>query len=274
MFAASSILFVPGARPDRFAKAAGAGADCVVIDLEDAVADCDKAAARDAALSHIAADARGRFALRMNGVATGHGLADLLALQAAGIRPAALFVPMVESPAELTIVARVLNDPELALVPLIETSAGLRAAPEIAAAPQVVALMFGGGDLSGELGVELAWEPLLTARSLLALAAAGARVTAIDVPFLRLDDAEGLAAETARAKALGYAAKAAIHPSQVPVINALMQPTPDEFAEAKAAVAAYEAGGRRAIRHQGRMLEAPIIRRYQRVLAAGREANA
>lgn len=274
MFAASSILFVPGARPDRYAKAAGAGADCVVIDLEDAVADCDKVAARDAALSHIAADARGRFALRMNGVATGHGLADLLALQAAGIRPAALFVPMVESPAELTIVARVLNDPELALVPLIETSAGVRAAPEIAAAPQVVALMFGGGDLSGELGVELAWEPLLAARSLLALAAAGARVPAIDVPFLRLDDADGLAAEAARAKTLGYACKAAIHPSQVPVINAVMRPTPDEIAEAKAAVAAYEAGGRRAIRHQGRMLEAPIIRRYQRVLAAGREANA
>jgi citrate lyase beta subunit len=186
---------------------------------------------------------------------------------------------MVESAAELAIVARVLADPAIALVPLIETTAGLRAAPEIAGAPQVAALMFGGGDLAGdlagELGVELAWEPLLMARSLVVMAAAGARVPAIDVPFLALEDEGGLEAETARAKALGFAAKAAIHPAQVPVINRVMRPSAADIAAAEAAIAAYEAGGRRAIRHQGRMLEAPIIRRHERVLAAGRmEANA
>jgi citrate lyase beta subunit len=275
MFAACSLLFVPGSRPDRFGKAAGAGADCVVIDLEDAVAEGDKASAREAALAQISGDGAGTFALRINGVATAHGLADILALKAADVTPRALFVPMVESAAELGIVTRVLGNPAMALVPLIETAAGLRAAPEIAGAPQVAALMFGGGDLAGELGVELSWEPLLMARSLLVLAAAGARVPAIDVPFLALEDAEGLEAETARAKALGFTAKAAIHPAQVPVINRVMRPTAAEFAEAQAAIAAYAAGGRRAIRHQGRMLEAPIIRRHERVLAAGRnEANA
>jgi citrate lyase beta subunit len=275
MFAASSLLFVPGSRPDRFGKAADAGADCVVIDLEDAVAQADKAAAREAALAHISGEGGAAFALRINGVATAQGLADILALKAAGVAPLALFVPMVESAAELAIVARVLADPAIALVPLIETTAGLRAAPEIAAAPQVVALMFGGGDLAGELGVELAWEPLLMARSLVVMAAAGARVPAIDVPFLALADGEGLEAETARAKALGFAAKAAIHPAQVPVIKKAMQPSAADIAAAEAAIAAYEAGGRRAIRHQGRMLEAPIIRRHERVLAAGRmEANA
>ena len=275
MFAASSLLFVPGSRPDRFGKAADAGADCVVIDLEDAVAQADKAAAREAALAHISGEGGAAFALRINGVATAQGLADILALKAAGVAPRALFVPMVESAAELAIVARVLADPAIALVPLIETTAGLRAAPEIAAAPQVVALMFGGGDLAGELGVELAWEPLLMARSLMVMAAAGARVPAIDVPFLALEDEGGLDAETARAKALGFAAKAAIHPAQVPVINRVMRPSAADIAEAEAAIAAYEAGGRRAIRHEGRMLEAPIIRRHERVLAAGRmEANA
>lgn len=274
MFAASSLLFVPGSRPDRFGKAAGAGADCVVIDLEDAVADSDKADARNAALAHLAQAGGAAFALRINGLATAHGLRDILALKEAGCMPAALLVPMVESPSELSILAQVLDTPAIDLVPLIETAAGLRAAAEIAAAPQVAALMFGGGDLSAELGVELAWEPLLTARSLVVLAAAGARVPAIDVPWLALDDLDGLAAETARAKGLGFAAKAAIHPAQVSVINGVMRPSAQEIAQAKAAVAAYEAGGRRAIRHQGRMLEAPIIRRYQRVLAAGREANA
>lgn len=275
MFAASSLLFVPGSRPDRFGKAAGAGADCIVIDLEDAVADGDKAAAREAALAQMSGAGGAAFALRINGVATAHGLADILALKAAAVTPQALLVPMVESAAELAIVTRVLGNPAIALVPLIETAAGLRAAPEIAGAPQVAALMFGGGDLAGELGVELAWEPLLTARSLLVLAAAGARVPAIDVPFLALEDEDGLAAETARAKALGFAAKAAIHPAQVPVINRVMRPGAAEIAEARAAIAAYEAGGRRAIRHQGRMLEAPIIRRHERVLAAGRnKANA
>lgn len=254
---------------------AGAGADCVVIDLEDAVAEGDKASAREAALAQILGHGAGTFALRINGVATAHGLADILALKAADVTLRALFVPMVESAAELGIVTRVLGNPAMALVPLIETAAGLRAAPEIAGAPQVAALMFGGGDLAGELGVELSWEPLLMARSLLVLAAAGARVPAIDVPFLALEDAEGLEAETARAKALGFTAKAAIHPAQVPVINRVMRPTAAEFAEAQAAIAAYAAGGRRAIRHQGRMLEAPIIRRHERVLAAGRnEANA
>jgi citrate lyase beta subunit len=273
MFAASCLLFVPGSRPDRFGKAMGAGADCVVIDLEDAVAEGDKAAARAAALARISDG--GDFAIRINAVGTAHGLADILALQAARVAPRALLVPMVETAAELAIVAAVLADPAIVLVPLIETAAGLRAAADIAAAPQVGALMFGGGDLAGELGVALAWEPLLTARSLVVLAAAGARVPAIDVPFLGFDDPQGLAAETARARALGFAAKAAIHPAQVPVIAGVMRPSAADMAEAQAAIAAYEAGGRRAIRHAGRMLEAPIIRRYERVLAAGRmDANA
>jgi (S)-citramalyl-CoA lyase len=270
MVAVSSILFVPGARPDRYAKAAGAGADCVVIDLEDSVPDDSKAGARAAALAHFDAQGTAGFALRINALTTAHGLADLLALQAASVRPATLFIPMVESPVELAIVARVLDDPAVELVPLVETPAGLAAAADIGAAPQVSALMFGGGDLSGELGVALAWEPLLTARSLFILAAARARVPAIDVPFLGLDDIAGLESETRKARALGFTAKAAIHPAQVPTINSVMRPSAAEIAEAEAAIAAYAAGGGRAIRHRGRLLEAPIIRKHQSVLARQR----
>lgn len=272
--AVSSILFVPGNRLERFAKAAAAGADLVVIDLEDAVPDDDKSAAREAALAAVAADRAGVFALRINGVATRHGLADLLALTAAPVRPATLFIPMVESAEEIAIVARVLADPALEFVPLVETPRGLAAAAAIAAAPQVGALMFGGGDLSAELGVALAWEPLQAARSLLVLAAAGARIPAIDVPYLALEDAAGLEAEARRARALGFTAKAAIHPAQVQVINAAMQPSAAEIEEAEAAIAAYAKGGGRAIRHRGRMLEAPLMRRYEATIERKRKNHA
>jgi citrate lyase subunit beta/citryl-CoA lyase/(S)-citramalyl-CoA lyase len=131
--------------------------------------------------------------------------------------------------------------------------------------------MFGGGDFSGELGVELAWEPLLAARQQLVLACAEARKPAIDVPFVKLEDEAGLAEEAARARAIGFAAKAAIHPAQLAAIHAVFLPSAAEVDEAREALAAYEAGGGRAIRFRGRMLEAPFIIRYRALLARHEE---
>jgi citrate lyase beta subunit len=127
--------------------------------------------------------------------------------------------------------------------------------------------MFGGADFSGELGVALAWEPLLAARSALVLACAEARVPVIDVPFINLDSVEGLAEECERAKALGFAAKAAIHPTQIPAIETTFTPSAAEVAEAEAALAAYAAAGGKAIRYKGKMLEAPLVKRYRAVLS-------
>jgi citrate lyase subunit beta/citryl-CoA lyase/(S)-citramalyl-CoA lyase len=93
-------------------------------------------------------------------------------------------------------------------------------------------------------------------------------VPAIDVPFTALDDQDGLAEETARSRALGFAAKAGIHPAQIPVIHRLYAPSPAQLAEANEALAAYQLGGGQAIRFRGQMLEAPIIRRYQAILDA------
>jgi citrate lyase subunit beta/citryl-CoA lyase/(S)-citramalyl-CoA lyase len=269
VFTAQSLLFVPGHRPDRFAKARAAGAGLTVIDLEDAVPAADKVAARAAALAQFG-DAGGvdGWALRINAVTTAAGIADLAALGEAALLPPVLLVPMVESPVELTIVANALGDRCPGLIPLIETPAGLRAAHLIGRAPRVIALMFGGGDFSAELGVALAWEPLLAARGAFVIAAAEARVPAIDVPFLGLDDEAGLFEETRRVRALGFAAKAAIHPAQLPAIHRAFAPTPSEVAEAHEALAAYAEGGGQAIRFKGRMLEAPIVRRYQAVLQA------
>lgn len=274
MFAFSSILFVPGSRPERFAKARQAGAGLTVIDLEDAVAASDKERAREAALACVAASPEG-WAIRINAVTTAAGLADLVALTAAAAMPHWLLVPMVESGRDLEVVAGALGQACPALVPLIETPRGLRSALEIARAPKVAAVMFGGGDFAGELGVSLAWEPLLAARQQLLLACAEAHVPAIDVPWISLDDEIGLARECAQARAVGFAAKAAIHPRQIAAIEAAFSPSADELAEAREALAAFEAGGGQVLRFRGRMLEAPIIKHYRAVIARSRgSANA
>jgi (S)-citramalyl-CoA lyase len=270
VIAISSLLFVPGARPDRFVKAGGSGADLVIIDLEDAVADADKGSARDAALAHAAAGHVHGWAIRINGVKTLAGLRDLVALAGAETLPAVIAVPMVESAVELDIVAAALGDRCPAFLPLIETPRGLTQAMDIAAHAQVGALMLGGADFCGELGVPMSADALVYARGGLAAACAAAQIIAIDVPFLSLEDEAGLTVETELARRVGFAAKAAIHPAQIPAINAVMRPSAAAVAEAEAALAAYEAGGQRAIRYQGRMLEAPVIRMFEAVIARGK----
>jgi citrate lyase beta subunit len=259
------VLFVPGSRPERFAKALASGADLVCIDLEDAVAPADKDSARRAALDALAGADAARLALRINGLATAEGLRDLLTLRERGARPAALFLPMVDGPGQLAIAAAVLEG-DLPLVPLIETAAALRDGAAIAAAPGVAGVMFGGGDLAAELGVELAWEPLAAARGQFVLACAGGGRMLLDVPYLGIGDDGGLRRESERARALGFTAKAAIHPAQVEVIRAAFAPSGAELAEARAALAAFAAARGEAVRHNGKLLEAPLVRRYEAMI--------
>jgi (S)-citramalyl-CoA lyase len=268
----TNFLFVPGNRPERFAKALASGADLVCIDLEDSVPLAEKDAARGAAMDAIAGEKDGRLALRINGLRTAAGLADILAL-AASTMPDYLFVPMVESATEIEILRGILGE-NIALVPLVESVKGLRAAHDIACSPGVAAVMFGGGDFAGELGVKLEWEPLLRARSELVMACAAANVRAIDVPYIDLENEAGLADECAKAKALGFHAKAAIHPKQINSINTAMRPNAAEIEEAAAAVAAFDAAGGAAIRFQGAMLEAPLVRRYRQILSLGESPHA
>jgi (S)-citramalyl-CoA lyase len=265
MQAIQSVLFVPGNRPERFAKALASGADSVCIDLEDAVPASEKVEARSAALGAIGDDAR--LAIRINGLTTRAGFADLLALAEAPVRPALVFIPMVDSAAEVAIARSVLSDKAMNFIPLIETTTGIANAPAIAAEAGVAALMLGGADLSAQLGVTLSWEPLLFARSQLVMAAAGAGKAVIDVPYIHLDDAAGLDEEAGRAKALGFTAKAAIHPAQIASIHGVFRPTADDIAEAAAAAAAYAEANGAAVRFKGKMLEAPVMARYRQILS-------
>jgi (S)-citramalyl-CoA lyase len=259
--AITNFLFASGARPDRFAKALAGGADLVCIDLEDSVPAQGKEAARDAAIAAVRAD--NRLAIRINAVSTGQGLRDLVALADSDVRPAMLFVPMVEAPEELRVVRAAIGD--VPLIPLVETVRALGRVAAIVSTPGVAAAMFGGGDLSAELGVALEWEPLAVARGRFVMGCAEVGVPAIDVPWIGLDDREGLEAEARRAKAMGFAAKAAIHPGQIETLRAVFAPTAAEIADARAALAAFDAGGGAAVRFNGRMLEAPVMRRYRRI---------
>ena len=264
----TNFLFVPANRPERFEKAASSGADLICIDLEDSVPADQKNMARETVVTALAGLEPRKTAVRINGLKTQAGLADLLALASINHPPSLVFIPMVESSTEVEIARNILGNRVSGLIPLIETVKGLRAGDAIAACEGVTAMMFGGGDFSAELGTKLAWEPLLAARGAFVMCCASAGVMAIDVPYIDMANESGLAEECVRAKAMGFHAKAAIHPRQLAAIDSAMRPSESEIAEAREALAAFEQAGGRAISHNGRMLEAPVMERYRRIMAS------
>jgi citrate lyase beta subunit len=272
-----SLLFVPGDRPDRFAKAEAAGADGVAFDLEDAVAPAKKAGARAAVLAHLAGASGAACArvVRINPVATVLGLADLHALQESGAPFDALMLPKVEDPAELRLVWSWLAEgrPTLRLIALIETAKAIELAPAIAAGSALGALAFGGADLAADLGAALAWDSLAYQRGRLVTAAAAAGIAALDVPHLDIADRDALARECESARRMGFTGKIAIHPSQAAPINAAFTPTPDETERARRIVAASRAAQGGVATVDGRMIDAPVVRAAERVLALAARAG-
>ena len=275
-----SLLFTPADKPERFGKGVSAGADGVVLDLEDGVGLPAKKTARQAALGLLEAPpAAGEgfvWVVRLNHVTTKDGLEDLLAFRAASIRPKVVMLPKTECVAEVEIAVRHLGAGQgegPRIIALIETGRGLGAAEAIASHPAVAALAFGGADLAADLHATLAWEPMLFARSRIAQSAAAAGIAAFDVPFLDLHDAEGLRKETEAVKALGYTCKLAIHPAQVPVINAVFTPTAEEVARARRIVAALEEARGGACQVDGRMVDVPVVKAAQRTVALAQRAG-
>ena len=261
---ARSLLFVPGARPDRYAKAAATDADTVCIDLEDAVAPKDKDAAREATLAWLADADSPRLGLRVNQVGTEAGAADLAALRGAkGV--GFVMVPKPMSTDDLDAVADAYGRP--GLVPVMESARAVQRADAIADHEAVVAGVYGAIDLSADIGCQLAWEPHLYARSRCALAFGAARKTLFDVPYLDVADPDGLRAETLRSKALGIPARAAIHPAQLGPIHAALSPTDEEVAHARRVVEAFDAAEDGLALLDGKLIELPVVKGARRVLA-------
>ncbi len=265
-----SWLFTPGSRPDRFAKAAEVGADVLIIDLEDAVAPDDKASARATVIDYLSKPAEKSIqrALRINGLDTQAGIADLDALLGSDAAPDFMVLPKADSPGHLHILDRLLTVRKLEtrLVGLIESARGLAAVEATAAAtPRLFGLMLGAADMAADLGVATAWPPLVAERSRIVLACALAGVTPIDTPFFDVHDSDGLAKETADVVAFGFQAKAAIHPGQVGPINQALTPTDKAVEHAKAVLAANTKGVGVV---DGQMVDEAVARKARRVLAA------
>jgi citrate lyase beta subunit len=268
-----SVLFVGGLALHELPAALGTEADAVCIDIEDAVPPGRKAEAREALLRLLPSlppQQRQRIVVRINSLRSMHGLADLqaLLLQPAGV--AALVLPKVETDDELRWAGTLADDAGSALrfICIIETSEGLQNCAGIARAhPRLLALFFGGFDLSAALGCDMAWEPLLYARSRVVHAGAGGNVQVIDSPFPQIDDVPGLRAAAAQAKALGMSGKTAKHASQVEAINQAFTPGEAELRLARRVVAEFEKEPTRPVIVDGRMLELPSVKRLQRLLA-------
>jgi citrate lyase beta subunit len=265
-------LFVPAVRPDRFAKAVATGADAVCIDLEDGVSVEQKDEARDNALALLAEHpaCRAEVMLRINEPGSDLGERDLAALVGAGVAPDSLMVPKVSGAEALTSLERRLG-PALAGLPLIvqiETARGLAAAETIAtASPNVAVLFFGAVDLSAELGCAIEWDALLYARSRVVAAAALVGVDAMDTPFMDVSDSDQLGEEAQAVQRLGFTGKAAIHPTQVPVIQGAFSPDAAAVAWARRMVEAYEANLGGVLLVDGKLIERPVIASAQRILA-------
>jgi citrate lyase subunit beta/citryl-CoA lyase len=257
-----ALLFCPADRPDRYAKAA-ARADAVILDLEDAVAPADKAAAREALVSRPLDPAT--TIVRINPFETEDFELDLGALARTGYRTVML--------AKATSAAEVEALRAFEVIALCETAAGVLAAAEIAAAQHVVALMWGAEDLVASLGgtssrsADGSYRAVAShARSSVLLAAGANDTAAIDSVFLDIPNLDGLQAEARDAVASGFSATACIHPSQVAVIRQAYAPTDAEVAAARAVLAAAE-GEHGVFTFEGRMVDEPVLRHARAVLA-------
>jgi citrate lyase beta subunit len=266
------MLFLPADRAERYPKALASGADAVCLDLEDGVSFGAKETARRRALELLAqrAPTRAEIIFRINDPKTGLGARDLAALVDSGVRPDALVLPKTAGAEEVRRVEASLGPklPGLPLVLMIETARGVAAAEEIASSsPNVALLFFGAVDLSADLGCAIDWDALLYARSRVIVAAAAVGVEAMDAPFLDVANADGLAAESRAVRRLGFTGKAAIHPTQVPIIQQAFSPDEAEVAWARRIVTAYEDQKGGVLLVDGKLVERPVIAAARRTLA-------
>jgi len=268
-----SFNVTPGLRPEVYPKALATGADIVCVELEDGIAPRDKPAARANAMKLFEspqADDGVERVVRINSLREGFGMADVQAVLATDTPPPALMLPKVRTPDEVALLDDLLSERghDTRLHVIIETNAGLEAAYDIAhCSPRIDALFFGGVDMAAELRCENAWEPLLYARSRVVHAAAGAGLDAIDVPWLDLEDPEGMERAAIQARELGFSGKGAVHPRQIAALNAVFTPSAERIARARHIIAEFEAADTGLVVIDGKLIEKPVLREMHRIVA-------
>lgn len=253
-----SALYVPGDRPDRFDKAAASGADLVILDLEDAVADRAKGEALDNIISWLASPPRIAVQVRVNPNAA-H---EIRAIRATGAN-VGLRIPKVDDARKLDAVAYLADG--LPLTALIESARGLEAAAAIAAHPAVHEIALGEADLASDLGsADDLVRDHLRVRLLLAARSAGLNAPMLSA-YPAIQDLEGLKADTERGRALGLRGRVAVHPKQIPVIKEVFAPSEQDLAWARAVVGAVENGGVATL-PDGQMVDPAMLGRARSLL--------
>ena len=282
-----SLLFVPGDSERKFAKARGAGADALILDLEDSVAPPRKAAARESVGRLVEDKARRDWAffVRINALDTGLTLDDLCAVVKPGLD--ALLIPKTNGAADVERIAHYLDALEvksgmpqgsvkLAIVATETAKAMFSLGSYAPAHPRLVGLTWGAEDLSAALGAtdnkeaDGAWTfPYAVARAQCLFAASAAEVAPIDTLFADFRDTEGLERDCRRSRRDGFTGRIAIHPEQVATINRCYAPSEAEIAHAEKIVAAFAASpGAGALGVDGKMVDIPHLNAAQKTLAS------
>ncbi len=270
-----SLLFVPGDRPDRFAKAAASGADAIIIDLEDSVVPERKALARGAVVDWLAAnDPAVPTLVRINPLGSGHESDDVAAILPA--LPAGIVLPKAQGATDITQLLAMLGNAAIPVLPVAtETAAAVFQLGSYASvAPHLIGLTWGAEDLPAAIGAATAREadgrytpPYEMVRSLALFGAHAAGIAAIETVYPDIADTAGLAAYVARGRRDGFTGMLAIHPAQVAIINAGFAPSEAEIAAAQAIISAFAANpGKGAIQMDGKMLDYPHLAAAQKLL--------
>ena len=277
-----SFIFVPGNRENMLERAKSFKADVIMVDLEDSVPPREKASARDMAKDWVPALSRQgqRVMVRVNSLDTGLTRSELETLVSPDLYGISL--GKVESKWNIRDVDRMLSAIEplagvglgsTKVVAWAETASALVDARDIADSSQrVIALAFGAEDFTNDMGIERSdsGDEVQVPRSLVPVAARAANVASLDSPFVAFQDPEALRADAQKARQMGFTGKHAIHPAQLDIINEVFSPAPDEVAYARRIMDAWdkaEAEGRGSLALDGRMVDVPVVKRAQNLLA-------
>ncbi len=276
---ARSFLFVPGDRPERYAKALASGADAIIIDLEDAVSIPAKAQARTALLDTLPTlsdGERARILVRINAQGTPWHDDDLALLAGLGrYSVAGVVVPKAQSAESVAAVASAC--PGLGLLPLLETAEGFHSIDSLAHAPQVVRLGLGHIDLQADLGMCCGADEQELAPARWAIVVASRRANLaqpVDGVTTSVSDLALLQAATERSRRFGFSAKLCIHPSQVAIVHTALTPAAAEIDWAQRVVLAMEKSGAGVVSVDGKMIDPPVLALAQQVLARAKMAAA
>jgi (S)-citramalyl-CoA lyase len=268
-----SFIFTPGLKPEMYPKALASGADIVCVELEDGIAPKDKAEARKNALALFEqpqADDGVERMVRINSMRERFGIEDVNAILATETPPPALMMPKVRTPDEVVILDQLLTEAghNSRLHVIIETNEGLEAAYAIATCSnRIDALFFGGVDMAAELRCPNTFESLIYARSRVVHASASAGLDVLDVPYLDLDDVQGMKKEAERVRDLGFTGKGSIHPKQIAALNEVFTPSKEKIARARSVISEFEAADTGLVVIDGKLVEKPVLREMYRIVS-------